>query len=46
MGLGLAIAKRILELHSSEITVVSREQEGTRFRIDLPVDARAARTPA
>ena len=42
MGLGLAIAKRILELHSSEISVVSRERQGTRFQFDLPLDARAA----
>ena len=42
MGLGLAIAKRILDLHSSEISVVSKEQLGTRFHFDLPVQARAA----
>jgi signal transduction histidine kinase len=42
MGLGLAIARRILELHSSEISVVSREREGTRFHFDLPLEARAA----
>lgn len=42
MGLGLAIAKRILELHGSEIIVVSEEQRGTRFVFDLPLEARAA----
>lgn len=42
MGLGLAIAKRILELHGSEIHVVSKERAGTRFRFDLPLQARAA----
>lgn len=42
MGLGLAIAKRILELHSSEISVVSKERQGTRFHFDLPIQARAA----
>ena len=42
MGLGLAIAKRILELHSSEIRVVSEKQRGTRFHFDLPRQARAA----
>ena len=42
MGLGLAIAKRILELHASEIRVVSEEQRGTRFHFDLPLQARAA----
>ena len=42
MGLGLAITKRILELHSSEISVVSKERQGTRFHFDLPLQARAA----
>ncbi len=42
MGLGLAIARRILELHSSEISVVSKERQGTRFHFDLPLEARAA----
>jgi signal transduction histidine kinase len=42
MGLGLAIAKRILDLHSSEISVVSKERQGTRFDFDLPLQARAA----
>ena len=41
-GLGLAITKRILELHSSEISVVSKSRQGTRFHFDLPVEARAA----
>ena len=41
-GLGLAIAKRILELHGSEIRVVSEEQQGTRFDFDLAPCARAA----
>ena len=42
MGLGLAIARRILELHSGEIRVVSKERHGTRFHFDLPLQARAA----
>ncbi len=42
MGLGLAITKRILELHASEISVVSNDGQGTRFHFDLPVEARAA----
>jgi signal transduction histidine kinase len=42
MGLGLAITRRILELHSSKIRVVSKHQQGTRFHFDLPVEARAA----
>ena len=41
-GLGLAIAKRILELHGSEIRVVSEERRGTRFDFDLSRQARAA----
>ena len=41
-GLGLAIAKRILELHGSEIRVTSEELRGTRFDFDLPLQARAA----
>ena len=42
MGLGLAIARRIVELHSGEISVVSVERQGTRFHFDLPAQARAA----
>jgi signal transduction histidine kinase len=42
MGLGLAIAKRILELHGSEISVVSKARQGTRFDFDLPLQSRAA----
>ncbi|PID76972.1 MAG: two-component sensor histidine kinase [Deltaproteobacteria bacterium] len=35
-GLGLAITKNIIDLHHGEITVVSRENEGTTFTINLP----------
>lgn len=42
VGLGLAIAKRILELHGSEIRVVSEERRGTRFDFDLSLERRAA----
>lgn len=41
-GLGLAIAKRILELHGSDIRVVSEEWRGTRFDFDLQFESRAA----
>jgi len=41
-GLGLAIAKRILELHGSQISVTSRLSEGTRFEFDLPETRLAA----
>lgn len=36
-GLGLAIAKRILELHDSEIQVQSEVNSGTTFTFTLPV---------
>jgi len=35
-GLGLAITKRILELHGATIAVDSEESAGTRFTFDLP----------
>lgn len=41
-GLGLAITKRLLELHGSQIAVTSRVSEGTRFEFELPVFKRAA----
>jgi signal transduction histidine kinase len=37
IGLGLAIAKRIVELHRSDLQVSSRINEGTRFSFQLPV---------
>jgi two-component system CheB/CheR fusion protein len=36
-GIGLAIARRIIERHEGLITVHSREGEGTRFDIIVPV---------
>ncbi len=36
-GLGLVIARKILELHGSELAVESREGAGTTFTFDLPV---------
>lgn len=35
-GLGLAIVRRILDLHGSRITVSSQLERGTRFEFDLP----------
>lgn len=39
IGLGLAIAKRILDLHASRIAVASSPQTGTRFDFALPACA-------
>ena len=39
MGLGLPIVKRIIDAHSGEITVNSRQGEGTTFIIRLPIKA-------
>ncbi|MEM6643314.1 MAG: HAMP domain-containing sensor histidine kinase [Bacteroidota bacterium] len=36
-GLGLAIAKKIIELHDSAISVVSKPELGTTFRFQLPL---------
>jgi signal transduction histidine kinase len=44
-GLGLAIAKRILELHGSSIAVTSTPGEGTRFSFRLPRGDHAADLP-
>ncbi|MEM9822209.1 MAG: HAMP domain-containing sensor histidine kinase [Bacteroidota bacterium] len=35
-GLGLAIAKKILDIHNSTIKVISRPNEGASFVFDLP----------
>lgn len=35
-GLGLSICKRLVELHGGEISVASKEGEGTRFKMLLP----------
>lgn len=36
-GLGLALAKRIVDLHRGEITVSSKENKGTTFIVSLPI---------
>ena len=38
-GIGLAIVRRILELHGSRIVVSSAPSEGTEFRFALPVSS-------
>jgi signal transduction histidine kinase len=40
-GLGLAIAKRIVELHGGAITVDSRAGEGSCFTFNLPLSGAA-----
>ncbi|MFT3934739.1 MAG: HAMP domain-containing sensor histidine kinase [Chitinophagaceae bacterium] len=37
MGIGLAIVKKILELHQTTIEVISEPGKGTAFRFELPV---------
>jgi len=41
-GLGLAISKAIVQAHGGSIRVTSAEDEGTTFRVDLPVRVRNA----
>ena len=41
-GLGLALAKRIVDAHGGTITATSEPGAGTTFRIELPVVASAA----
>ena len=40
-GLGLAIVRKILDLHGSRITVSSEVDHGTCFEFDLPTRAAA-----
>jgi len=38
-GLGLTLAKRIVDLHGGIITVTSKEGKGTDFTVTLPTTA-------
>jgi signal transduction histidine kinase len=37
-GIGLAIARKVVELHGGEISAAPREQGGSCFTFTLPVD--------
>jgi two-component system NtrC family sensor kinase len=45
-GLGLAVSYGIVKDHGGEITVMSREGEGTTFMVKLPLSVDAGRTAA
>jgi signal transduction histidine kinase len=45
IGLGLAIARQIVEAHGGSIEVGQSDSGGARFSVILPTAARAARTP-
>ena len=44
MGMGLSIARTIVEAHNGSISVVSRGEGGAAFSIRLPLDASARRS--
>jgi signal transduction histidine kinase/DNA-binding response OmpR family regulator len=37
LGIGLALVKELIELHEGSITVASKQNEGTKFSIILPI---------
>ena len=44
-GLGLAIAKRAIELHGGNIRCESTAGEGTTFRFELPAESSTSSVP-
>ena len=38
LGLGLAVVKRIVELHNGKIECISKVNKGTEFKIKLPLE--------
>ena len=50
-GLGLSIVKRLIELHNSQLTLISEENQGSEFSFELTYDlaadyAQTEKTPA
>uniref|UniRef100_UPI0025F7BA63 ATP-binding protein n=1 Tax=uncultured Ruminococcus sp. TaxID=165186 RepID=UPI0025F7BA63 len=37
-GLGLAIAKEIVELHNGTISIMNGQKQGTIFTVNLPIE--------
>jgi nitrogen-specific signal transduction histidine kinase len=45
-GLGLTLAKNLIELHGGRVTLSSEPDRGSTFTIDLPIRPPTPRTPA
>ncbi|MFL5812135.1 MAG: PAS domain S-box protein [Bdellovibrionia bacterium] len=44
-GLGLTLVRGLVEAHGGKVSIQSSEQEGTAFKVDLPIDARPFQVP-